>query len=73
MEYEIGETIELIHNKKTIKLKIEEDSSLSCEKCFFNSKKYNKCVRHLYMSMNEAYCSSTIRHDHKSVIYKKIK
>lgn len=73
MEYKINETIELIHNKKTIKLKIEEDNSLSCENCFFNSKKGKRCVRRQYMSVMDGFCSSTIRHDNKSIIYKQIK
>lgn len=73
MEYDIGQEIELIHDNKTIKLKIEEDNSLNCEKCFFSSIKGYRCVRHLYKNMCDAYCSSTIRNDKKSIIYKQIK
>lgn len=73
MEYFIGQEIELIHNKKTIKLKIEKDNSLNCENCFFNSNKNDKCVRHLYKNMDDAFCSSAIRTDKQSIIFKQIK
>lgn len=73
MEYDIGQEIELIHDNKTIKLKIEEDNSFNCKKCFFGRNKGRNCVRHLYSNMAEAFCSSVTRRDKNNVIYKQIK
>lgn len=72
MEYFIDQEIELIHNKKTIKLKIEKDNENSCENCFFADKD-GDCVRHHYSNMDEAFCSSITRKDKNSIIYKQIK
>lgn len=73
MEYEIDQEIELLHNGETIKLKIERNNN--CKHCFFNIESdFGKfdCIRNYY-NFSNAYCSSTIRTDKQSIIYRKIK
>lgn len=73
MEYEIGQEIELIHDNKTIKLRIEKNDN--CENCFFNEGyTFGKflCTRNTY-HLSDAYCSKIIRTDKTSIIYKQIK
>ena len=72
MEYFIGQEIELIHNKKTIKLRIEKDNEESCKNCFFADNDCD-CTRHHYSNMDEAFCSCITRKDKQSIIYKQIK
>ena len=72
MEYFIGQEIELIHNKKTIKLKVEKDNGDGCENCFFSDNDGN-CTRHDYSNMDEAFCSTVTRKDKNNIIYKQIK
>lgn len=73
MEYFIGQEIELIHNGENIKLKIEEDKTRNCEKCFFKVNNKSNCTRHDYNNMNDAFCTSMFRIDKKYIIYKQIK
>lgn len=74
MEHEIDETVELIHDNETVKLKVVEQDN--CEQCFFhnryNFEKNSLCMRHEY-HIADYYCSKIFRSDRKSVIYKQIK
>lgn len=78
MEYEIGQTIELIHNDEIVQIKVVEDKEKTCNSCFFYNNNNNSselespCIRHKY-HIREAYCSNLFRSDEKSIIYKQIK
>ena len=76
MEYEIDQTIELIHNNEIVQIKVVEDEEKTCNSCFFynnNSSELNfPCIRHEY-NIKEGYCSELFRSDGKSIIYKQIK
>lgn len=70
MEYEIGQTIELINDELgDITVKVEEQINPSCKDCVFASP---ICARDKY-HLEEAYCSSLFRNDGKTIIYKQIK
>ena len=74
MEYEINETIELIHDNKTFKLKVIEQNG--CNFCFFNNRNRSIpntfCSRHEY-NLADYHCSKIFRKDKKGIIYKQIK
>ena len=76
MEYEIDQTIELIHNNEIVQIKVVEDEEKTCNSCFFynnnNSELDFPCIRDKY-HLEEAYCSSLFRSDEKTIIYKQIK
>lgn len=72
MEYEIGQEIELIHDNKTIKLKIIKAKESNCKGCFFKSNK-SSCIRNNYNNMKDAFCTPMFRKDKKNIIYKQIK
>lgn len=74
MEYFIGQEIELIHDNKTIKLKVKETNRMTCKNCFFNinNKTIRKCIRDNY-NMIDAFCSNIFRKDKKNIIFKQIK
>lgn len=73
MEYFIGQEIELIHDNKTIKLKIEKSTRDTCENCFFLGKrKDGACLRERY-NLSTAYCTHLFRNDNQDIIFKQIK
>ena len=72
MEYFIGQEIELIHNGKTIKLKVVKANNSNCIGCFFKSNK-SSCIRNTYNNMNDAFCTPMFRADKNNIIFKQIK